>query len=833
MPSGDAWTGPLDAVLSDLGTSPAGLSGEAVAERLERDGLNLVAPGRARRWRGVATQFLSPISILLLVAAVLSMALGEPADGSIILGILLVSGALGYWQERRATDTVERLLALIQVRATVLRDGIVREIPVEQVVAGDIVQLSAGASVPADVRLLESNSLFVDQSALTGESFPAAKEAGERSGGAPRAERDNALYLGTHVVSGTGTAVVVRTGVATEFGRLAGRLGRAPAPTEFERGVRHFGHLLLQVASAMALIIFAINVALDRPVLDALLFTLALTVGLTPQLLPAIMTVTLSRGARHMADQRVIVRRLTAIEDLGGMEILCTDKTGTITTGSVATSEVIDWSGQPSARARLLAGLNARWQSGFPNPIDTALRESAPPDEGWEKLGEVPYDFVRKRLTVVLAHEGETQLVTKGAVPSVLGCCESAENVDGTVVPIAEARQSILDRFDELTGQGRRCLAVACRAIAPGATVDRDSEQGLTFVGLLGFADPLKPDATASLAALGQLGIRMKLITGDSARVAQRVAADVGLGAGELITGADLREMTEAALTRAAPEATVFAEIEPNQKERIIRALRSAGFAVGFLGDGINDAAALRAADVGISVDTAADVTRQAADIVLLEKDLGVLSRGVAEGRRAFANTLKYIYITTSANFGNMFSMAVASLVAAFLPLLPKQILLINVLTDLPAMALATDQPDPEQLERPRRWDNRTIRRAMLVFGLTSSAFDFLTFAVLLWLRVQPVTFRTAWFTESVLSELVVLMVIRTRRFFLRSRVGGLLLATSLAVAGVTIVLPWSPPGRLLGFASMGAGMIGLVAAIVVLYAVASDAAKRLVRQER
>lgn len=831
-PSPDAWWATtLETQLGELRSSPAGLAEAEARRRLAEHGPNVAAPRRrAAAARLFAAQLASPIAVLLLAAAVLSIGLGERVDGAIILGIILVSSLLGFWQERRATGAVERLLAMIQTTATVLRDGRAAEIPLEAVVPGDVVRLAAGASVPGDARLLDAKDLFVDEAALTGESFPAEKAPGTLPADAPLPGRTNVVHLGTHVVSGAATAVVVRTGAATEFGAIAGRLTLRPAETEFERGVRRFGYLLLEIATVLVIGIFAVNVALDRPVLDALLFTLALAVGLTPQLLPAIVSVTLSQGARHMAAERVIVRRLAAIEDLGGMDVLCTDKTGTITEGVAAVHAAEDWTGAPSARARLLAYLNAAFETGFANPIDEALRAERPAGaEGWAKVDEVPYDFARRRLSVAVTDGRRRLLVTKGSLAAVLDVCEHGEDAAGRIVPLHDVRARIEARFEALSGDGYRCLGVACRELPDAAPVGRADERGLTFVGILSLADPLKADAAASLRELGRLGIRVTLVTGDNRHVAARLATEAGIDATVVRTGAELHRLSEAALVSAAPRIGVFAEVEPQQKERIIRALRQAGHAVGYLGDGINDAAALHAADVGISVDSAADVTKQAADVVLLSKDLAVLGRGVREGRRAFANTLKYVFITTSANFGNMFSMAGASLLAAFLPLLPKQILLINVLTDLPAMAIATDRLDPELVERPRRWDNRGIRRFMLGFGIVSSAFDYLTFGALLVLGVPAATFRTAWFTESILSELLVLLVIRTRRPFFRSRPGTALLWISAAVAVATLALPYTPLADPLGFAALPPWLLALVLGIVALYGVGSEASKRTI----
>jgi Mg2+-importing ATPase len=824
----DFWSLPPDRLLDRVHSSRVGLSSEEAARRLVAYGPNVAAPQQhAGVWRQIGDQVGNPISILLFIAAVLSIVVGEVIDGSIILAILLASGALAFWQEHRAANAVAKLLSLIRTTATVVRDGKPREVTLVEIVPGDIVQLSAGSNVPGDGVLLEANDLFVDQAALTGESYPAEKSTVVAPANAELTDRTNALYLGTHVISGTATALVMRTGASTMFGEIAQQLAKHPAATEFEIGVRHFGYLLLQITTVFAIVIFSVNVGLHRPVLDALLFTLALSVGLTPQLLPAIVSVTLAHGARRMSQRRVIVRRLASIEDLGGMEILCTDKTGTITEGIVAVNAAEDWTGAASERVRLFCYLNAAFETGLANPIDDALRALSLPDAArYTKRDEIPYDFIRKRLSVAVNAGDKQLLLTKGALTSVLDVCDRAEYVNEQVVPLDQVRAAITARYEALSRDGFRCLGVAYREIGPGP-IDRDAERGLIFLGILSLADPLKSHARQILAELGTLGIRVKLISGDNRHVAAHIAAQAGFDTSTVLSGGDLRKMTEDALVAAAPRVGVFAEIEPNQKERIILALRKTGVAVGYLGDGINDASALHAADVGISVDSAADVTRQAADVVLLDKDLRVLAAGVREGRAAFANTLKYVFITTSASFGNMFSMAAASVFAAFLPLLPKQILLINALTDLPAMSLATDRLDPELVEKPRRWDNRNIRRFMLAFGLVSSLFDFLTFGTLLAIHVSPPIFRTAWFVESVLSEIFVLLVIRTRHAFFKSRVGPALFWTSVAVGSSAIVLPYAPLSNVLGFAPLPPRLLYMVIGIVTLYVAGSEFSKR------
>jgi len=824
------WSLPTADVLSGLQSSPSGITADTAAERLARIGPNVL--GERKRSNAptlLLRQVTSPLVLLLIAAAVLSFALHDSTDGIIILGIVGVSALLSFWQERGAAEAVEKLLATVAVKASVLRDGRQTEIAVDELVPGDVVLLSAGSSIPADCLLLIAQDLFVDEAALTGESFPVAKTPGTVPPDAPLARRHNALFLGTHVISGTGQAVVVHTGKATEFGAIAARMRLRPPETEFEHGVRRFGYLLMEITLVLVIAIFAFNVYLHRAVLDSFLFALALAVGLTPQLLPAIISVNLATGARRMAAQKVIVKRLAAIENFGSMNILCSDKTGTLTEGRVRLQAALDAKGNESERVLFHAFLNAAYETGFSNPIDEAIRaHKVFPLDGWRKLDEVPYDFIRKRLSVLVEHDRRALLITKGAVQSVLDVCTGAELADGTPIPIAEARAEIERRYAALSAEGYRTLGVAMREVGTPGPIDRDSERDMTFLGLLALADPPKQAIAATVTALSQLGVRLKVITGDNALVAVRVGAQVGLPDLRILTGPEVRALSDEALPVAATETDIFAEVEPNQKERIIRALRKAGHVVGYMGDGINDAPALHSADVSISVQGAVDVAKEAADIVLLEPDLAVLEAGVREGRRTFANTLKYVFMATSANFGNMFSMAGASLLLPFLPLLPKQILLTNLLTDIPELTISSDRVDADWIERPRRWDIGFIRRFMLTFGLVSSAFDYLTFGVLLWLlQAGPAEFRTGWFVESVVSATLIVLVVRTRGSFLHSRPGGALFGATLAVAAATLAIPYTALGAVFGFVPLPPLFLGLMGLIVLGCVLSAELAKR------
>lgn len=834
--AGAFWGQDPGALLQALGASDKGLTGAEAAQRALSFGPN--ALGKRTHSSTpllLLGQFRSPIVLLLVGAAILAAFLKEATDTVIIMVIVLASGLLGFWQEHGAADAVQKLLAIVRVKALVLRDGQELEIPVEEIVPGDVVVLNAGDVIPGDCLILESVDLFVDEATLTGETFPQEKQAGVVEAATPIAGRTNSLFMGTHVVSGTAQALVVRTGQATELGKVSQRLALRPAETEFERGVRRFGFLLMQVTLVMVFAIFAVNVLLQRSPIESLLFSLAIAVGLTPQLLPAIITVNLAHGARQMANEKVIVKRLVAIENFGSMNVLCSDKTGTLTEGEVHVRSAMGPTGEENQDVLRYAAINAHFESGFTNPIDTAIRAHCDLDlTEYQKVDEVPYDFVRKRLSILVQHAGGRLMVTKGALNNILAVCDTVDAPAGGSSPTmpldSDVRQRVDTLYATLSAEGLRVLGVAHRELGPDQMIDKDSETQMTFAGFVTLYDPPKAGAGSVIAMLRKQGVTLKVITGDNALVAASVSKQVGLENARVVSGAELEKVSDQALLALVGSVDIFAEVEPNHKERIIAALRRAGNIVGYMGDGINDASALHAADVGISVESAVDVAKDAADIVLLEKDLEVLSRGVYAGRVTFANTLKYVFMATSANFGNMFSMAGASLFLPFLPLLPKQILLTNLLTDLPEMTIATDSVDTELVERPRRWDIRFIRNFMIVFGLLSSIFDYLTFG-LLYLVLHPDQahqgqFQAGWFLESVASAALVVLVIRTRRPFFRSKPGKLLAGATLLVVLVVLALPYTPLGPVFGFGRLPVAVIAIIAAIVAAYVVAAELAK-------
>ena len=805
------------------------MSGEEARQRLVRYGSNRLKPQKQTSAPALLlAQFRSPLILLLLFATVLSFFLHDPVNALIILTIVLASGLLGFWQEHSATRAVEQLLAMVRVKATALRDGKAAEVPLEEIVPGDVVILDAGAIVPGDCLVDESRDLFVDEATLTGETFPAEKMAGVLAAETPLGKRTNSLWMGTHVVSGSATALVVCTGKQTEFGKVSERLKLRPPETEFERGIRRFGLFLMLVTLVLVMAIFAINLYLERPVLDSLLFSLALAVGLTPQLLPAIISINLARGAKRMAKAGVIVKRLASIENFGSMNVICSDKTGTLTEGTVRLQSALNVAGAPSEKVLLYADLNASFESGFANPIDEAIRAHCKFDlSGYSKADEIPYDFLRKRLSILVAHDNSHIMVTKGALRNVLEVCSTAETESGIVVDIASLRAQIQRHLEEFSGKGLRTLGVAYRNMGAAPLMSKADEAGMIFLGFLVLYDPPKADIVETIASLKRLGVSLKIITGDNHLVAASVSRQMGLPGIKILTGPDLLKLSDGALLNQVVEVDVFAEIEPNQKERIILALKKAGNVVGYMGDGINDASALHAADVGISVESAVDVAKEAADIVLLEKDLGVLVQGVREGRTTFANTLKYVFMATSANFGNMFSMAGVSLFLPFLPLLPAQILLTNLLTDFPEMTIATDRVDDEMVDHPRRWDIAAIRKFMFTFGLVSSVFDYLTFGVLLLaLQATQDQFRTGWFLESVVSACLIVLVIRSRKPFFKSRPAKALLVATLLTVVATVMLPFTPLGGIFGFIPLPPSFLLLIAVIVVLYVVTAEVMK-------
>ncbi|MDO9277261.1 MAG: magnesium-translocating P-type ATPase [Polaromonas sp.] len=833
------WGLPADQLMAELKSDARGLTQREAHLRLKRDGPNtLKAMKKATALGLLLSQFKSPLVLILIVASCISLAASEWVDAGVVLAIVLGSTLLGFTQEYIAGNAIAKLRSQVTVHSKVLRGGLLKNVPSHQVVPGDVVLLSAGSLIPADAVVLSAKDFFVNQAVLTGETFPVEKRPGIVFEKAGLAERSNSVFMGTSVSSGTAQILIVQTGTGSVFGQIAGKLALRPQLTEFERGIHRFGYLLTRIMLVMVVGVVAINIFMDKPPVASLLFALALAVGLTPELLPAIVSITLSHGAKRMAKLGVIVRRLNSIENLGSMDVLCTDKTGTLTAGVVALDAAVDALGQASAAVLQLAGLNAQFQSGLTNPLDEAVLAAVKKggiDLGLEKkVDEIPYDFVRKCLSVVVAQDGngvagsgDRRLITKGALDKILALCSHAGD---EAAPLDDVmRANIESRYEAWSAQGYRVLGVAWRHVdARSGVYSRADECGLCFAGFLLFMDPPKADVRQTILDLAQRGVALKIITGDNRKVARHVAEAVNLPVVTVMTGRELNDMGDEALMHAVVCTALFAEVDPNQKERIILALQKSGHVVGYMGDGINDALALHAADVGISVDTAVDVAKDAADFLLLRKDLRILRLGIDEGRKTFANTLKYILTTISANFGNMFSMAIASIFLPFLPLLASQILLNNFLSDIPAAAIASDRVDPKWVAKPRRWDTVFIRDYMVRFGLISSLFDMLTFAVLLWIfRASPEEFRTGWFVESLLTELVIALVVRTHHPFYRSRPGNLLLGSTVVVMAVALVLPYLPFSSILGFVPLPAPLVLAMIGLTLAYVVVVELAKK------
>ncbi|WP_291279358.1 magnesium-translocating P-type ATPase [Galactobacter sp.] len=840
-----------DDVLRCLGSSTTGLSSEAAAAALPATRARAVTNRSSHNgWALLAHQFTSPIMLVLIAATVLSGVLGDWLDATIILVIVLLSGVLDFAQERGAANSMSALLAGTKLQATTFRDGKPLEVDFDAVVPGDVIRVSGGDLLPADAMVLSSHDLELDQAELTGETYPVTKTPGPVPENTAMAERSNLLYSGTHVASGHGTAVVVATGRDTQFGQVSASLTAKRKPTGFERGMTRFGLLLTRIMVVLVVVIFVVNLVLRRPLVDSALFSLSLAVGLTPQLLPAIVGLSLARGARTIAAHHVIVKRLNAIEDFGAMTVLCTDKTGTMTEGLIRLSAPINVLGEPEPRLLATAALNATLQRGLINPMDRAIAQAASAagldTNGARAVGEVPYDFQRKLLSVAVASaepiwplphatampdavgSASAVMVTKGAFDAVVLRCAHAVGEDGAVVDLDTMLPEANRTVEHLGAQGVRVLAVAVKEVQdPDIAVE--DEAGMTLIGLLTFADPIKEDAAGTIEAFNDAGVAVKMITGDAHPVARHAAGALGLDPEAILTGTELDGIGEEELPSRAASTDVFCETSPAHKHRIIEALGRAGHTVGYMGDGINDAPALKAADVGISVQGAADVAAESASLVMTEKDLGVLRQAMLAGRATFANTMKYIQMTTSANVGNMISMAVASVVLPFLPLLAAQILVINLLTDLPATAIATDRVDAKQLAHPQRWDLRLIRNYMLVFGVLSSCFDLFTFWILrAGFHSGEQEFQAAWFLGSVLTEVLVLFSLRTRGPLWRSKPSRILVLLGALVAALAFLLTLTPVGALLRLSIPPLNLVGLIVAVAVAYVAANEAIKAL-----
>ncbi len=825
LPEIPFWNLPLKQILQDTGVSGEhGLSSSEVEARLRQYGLNAAADAhRQPLWLQFILRFRNPLIILLLAASVLSAVTGDTTSFIIIITMVVLSVMLDFFQEVRAEKSVDALKRSVAVKATVVRDGEEVSILVAQLVPGDIVQLSVGSLIPADGRLVQAKDVYVNQALLTGESFPTEKHANDLPASVNDVtEAINAVFMGTSIISGSGTMVVINTGKTTRLGQLAGTLARRHPPTAFEQGVQAFGMLILRIAVIMVLFVLFVNTMFHRPMLESFMFALALAVGLTPELLPMIMTITLSRGALRMAKQKVIVKHLPAMHNLGAMDVLCTDKTGTLTEANIRLEKSLDTNWQESEHVFTLAYLNSYFESGVKTPLDQAILDHGMPDmTAWRKIDEVPFDFERRRISVLAASPEKRLLIVKGAPEDILKFSTHVEDAAGVLQPLDMARHAeYITKFESLGKEGFRVLGIAFREVnATQTTAMVTDETELTFAGFTVFIDPPKLDAAETLRLLKKDGIQVKILSGDNELVTRHVCDMLRFDVGGIITGTELTQLSDEALLARIDDTHAFCRVTPQQKSRIIAMLKIKKHIVGFLGDGINDASALHVADAGISVDSATDVAKESADIILLEHDLSVIHNGVMEGRRAVVNTEKYILMGSSSNFGNMFSMAGAALFLPFLPMLPIQILLNNLLYDFSQTVLPFDNVDPEALEKPVHWNIRHIKRYMGILGPVSSVFDFLTFYVLLKMfHASESFFQTGWFVESIVTQILIIFAIRTRKSMLRSHPHPLLTATAVIMSLTAILIPYTPIGEWFGLVRLPSVFFAFLAAAVLMY---------------
>ena len=826
------WDQPLPDVCAALRTSSEGLSAAEAADRRKSHGPNLIErPQQRRVIVGLLRRFANPLVLILVFAALVAALSREEASFLIIASVVFLSILIDFVQEHRAETAAEALRQRVALRVEVVRDGKPASLPAADLVPGDVILLSAGDLISADCRLIEARDLFVNEALLTGEPYPVEKSAS----GAPRedaATSGNGVFMGASVVSGTARALVVATGRATRLGSIAGALQREPPPTAFTLGVRRFGMLIVRLTVLLVLFALLVNLLFERPLLESFLFALALAVGLTPELLPMVISVTLARGAVRMCHEQVIVKRLSAVHDLGSMDVLCSDKTGTLTEARIKLVREVDIEGRESDDILEWAYVNAAFETGLKSPLDDAILEAAPLEiSAWRKIDEIPFDFERRRVSILTERDGRRFLIVKGAPEDVLSHSSTYRAVGGDAPrPLdASAVASAHATLARLGGEGFRALGIAWREVEPNRDhAGIEDERELTFAGFAAFLDPPKESARPALQALANLGVSVKIVTGDNEQVTRHVCRALGIVIEGAVNGSELAELTDDALAARLATTNLFCRVTPAQKARIIRALRRQGHVVGYLGDGINDAPSLQAADVGLSVEGAVDVAREAASMILLKHDLNVLAEGVREGRRTFANIMKYVMMGTSSNFGNMFSMAGAVLLLPFLPMLPVQILLNNLLYDVSEIAIPFDCVDDEMIATPRHWDMNLVRNFMLVLGPVSSLFDFVAFAVLMWgFQATESMFQTGWFVMSLASQILVIFIIRTQARPWASRVHPALVASSLGMVALGVALPFSPIGAWFGFTPLPLAMLMALAAVAAVYLFTAEAVKQ------
>ena len=810
-----------------LGSCVDGLSQQAAENILQESGVVRKVKSALQKDLGLFFgQFKSPLMLLLIGAVILSAFLGDTSDVVIILFIVLSTGLLSFFQERNAGKVVEKLQKMIALKTTVIREGKSNEVFATQIVPGDVLFFKAGDMIPADCLLIEANELYANEASLTGESYPVVKEPGTIEAEAELVKRTNCLWEGSNIISGTAKALVINTGDNTIFGSIV-QSASATVETSFEKGIKDFGYFLMKITIVLSLFILIVNLLNHKSAIESALFALALAVGMAPELLPAITTIAMSAGAKRMLAKKVIVKKLSSIQNLGEVNLLCTDKTGTITEGTIIVQGITDLSGKVNEYVKTLACWNACFETGYANPLDEALVKITNPVTAVPlKLGEIPYDFIRKRLSIAVDTGTEKIIISKGAYTAVTGICSSIRLADGSVEKLESHQQQLDQQFEAYGLKGLRAIAVCYKNIEQDS-ITKNDEDAMIFAGFILLHDPVKEGIEDTIKALKKMKVGLKIITGDNKNVARSIGMGIGIKKPVVLTGAELFNVSQVALVQKVKTIHIFAEIEPQQKARIIQALRES-YTVAYMGDGINDVTAINVADIGISVENAVDVAREAADIVLMEKDLMVLVDGIREGRKTFANTLKYIFINTGSTFGNMFSVAFASLILPFLPMLPKQILLMNFITSFPYLSVASDNVDQEQLDKPGKWDLKFIRNFMVIFGIHSSVFDIITFLTLLYvLKVKESIFQTGWFIESVITELFILFIIRTHHNFLKSKPGNWLFGLSILGLILTISLPFIPFfARETGLVPLSLFQTGAMLIIVTAYVITADMLK-------
>lgn len=826
LSSNNFWQFETDHWFQQLSSSKNGLKQTAADKILIQAGLHPKSKSIFRKDLLLFIgQFKSPLMLLLIGAVILSAFLGDTSDVFIILFIVLSTGLLGFIQERNAGRVVEKLQSMISLKSSVVRDGVTKEIASANLVPGDVIILNAGDMIPCDCLIIESNELHANESSLTGESYPVRKEAGVVDEHTELSKRSNSLWEGTSIVSGNAKALVIQTGENTLFGSIA-KSASTTTETAFEKGIKDFGYFLMKITLVLAIFILVVNLLNHKGVIESALFALALAVGMAPELLPAITTIAMSAGAKRMLEKKVIVKKLASIQNLGEVNLLCTDKTGTITEGTIKVAGLIDAEGKESEYIKQLAFWNASFETGYSNPIDDALKQLKPvSDVSPKKTGEVPYDFIRKRLSIAVDTGKEKLLISKGAFKEIIGICSKIKLDNNNITGIDDHKQDLAQKFDQFGIDGIRAIGICYKNIET-EVISKADETDMTFAGFILMMDPVKEGIVNTINELNKLSVGLKIITGDNKNVALSIAKNIGIKDPVVMTGSELLSTSPEALKQMVSKTHIFAEVEPQQKERIILALRKT-YTVAYMGDGINDVSAINAADVGISVENAVDIAREAADFVLMEKNLMVLADGIKEGRKTFSNTLKYIFINTGSTFGNMFSVAIASLLLPFLPMLPKQILLTNFITDFPYLTVASDNVDQEQLDKPGKWDLKFIRNYMVIFGIHSSLFDVLTFVTLLYvLKVKESAFQTGWFIESILTELFILFIIRTHKNFFKSQPGKYLFILSIVGLIITLVLPYTPLAVETGLTPLPFINLCAMLVIVVLYIITADILK-------